>query len=150
MGLSGFPNARTLSMTRSYVDAGLIGQPRLEEKRPCIAGLRPEESIETLRNTADILQGGIDKAQGLRDDLAFLIDRGDQAADSLEDLVRHARDMSGVKPKPGAGASADAKSSSDKSINASDQSAAAPDETGSGGTKSQAEQELLRAIRSAG
>ncbi len=111
---------------------------------------RAEESIETLRHTADLLQSGIDKAQALRDDLTFLIDRGDQAADSLEDLVRLARNISDVKPRPGTGASAGANAGVDDSIDTSDQPADAPDETGSGGTKSQAEQELLKAIRSAG
>ena len=106
---------------------------------------RAEESIENLRHTADLLQGGIDKAQALRDDLTFLIDRGDQAADSLEDLVRLARDMSGVGPRPGAGANARA----GDTLDTFDQPADAPDETGGGGTKSQAEQELLKAIRSA-
>ena len=40
MGLSGFPNAETLNMTRSYADDGRIGQPRLEENRPCVARRR--------------------------------------------------------------------------------------------------------------
>lgn len=111
---------------------------------------RAEESIETLRHTADLLQSGIDKAQALRDDLTFLIDRGDQAADSLEDLVRLTRNISDLKPRPGTRASAGANAGVDDSIDTSDQPADAPDETGSGGTKSQAEQELLKAIRSAG
>ena len=34
MGLSGFPNAKTLNMTSSYADDGLMGQPRLEENGP--------------------------------------------------------------------------------------------------------------------
>ena len=33
-GLSGFPNAKTLNMTSSYADDGLMGQPRLEENGP--------------------------------------------------------------------------------------------------------------------
>lgn len=115
---------------------------------------RAEESIEKLRHTADLLQGGIDKAQTLKDDLSFLIDRGDQAADSLEDLVRLARDISGVGPRPGAGASVDASASANGSaggfIDASDQPADAPNQRGDGGARSQAEQELLKAIRSAG
>ena len=111
---------------------------------------RAEESIESLRQTADLLQGGIDKAQALKDDLAFLIDRGNQAADSLEDLVRLARDMSGVRPRPGTGASTGDNASAGDSIDTSDQPADSPNETGGGGTTSQAEQELLKAIRSAG
>ena len=111
---------------------------------------RAEESIESLRQTADLLQGGIDKAQALKDDLAFLIDRGNQAADSLEDLVRLARDMSGVRPRPGTGANTGDNASAGDSIDTSDQPADASDETRGGGTTSQAEQELLKAIRSAG
>ena len=34
LGLSGFPNAKTLNMTSSYADDGLMGQPRLEENGP--------------------------------------------------------------------------------------------------------------------
>ena len=104
---------------------------------------RAEESIENLRYTADLLQGGIDKAQTLKDDLSFLIDRGDQAADSLEDLVRRARDISSVGSRPGAGDGAG------DSIDTFGQPADAPDETEGSGTTSQAEQELLKAIRSA-
>ena len=35
------------------------------------------------------------------DDLVFLIERGGQAADKLEDLVRESRNMAGVGPRPG-------------------------------------------------
>ena len=52
---------------------------------------RAEDSIQRLKNTTDVLQKGIDKAQGLRDDLAFLINRGSLAADRLEEGVRGAR-----------------------------------------------------------
>ena len=48
--------------------------------------VRAEDSIEKLRNTVDMLQDRMEKAEALRDDLAFLIDRGGQAADKLEDL----------------------------------------------------------------
>ena len=46
-GLSGFPNARTLSMTRSYIDDGLIGQPPFEENWPCIARRRPRCGVRS-------------------------------------------------------------------------------------------------------
>ena len=61
--------------------------------------VRAEESIEKLRNTADMLQDRMEKAEALRDDLAFLIDRGGQAADKLEDLVRATRDKVGIGPR---------------------------------------------------
>ena len=104
---------------------------------------RAEESIHKLKHTADLLQARIDKAQALRDDLAFLIDRGGQAADSLEDLVRETREAVGVKPRsirPGA-------------VEAPARPAPGPakpivedEEDG----RSQAERDLLRALRSAG
>ncbi len=63
--------------------------------------VRAEESIETLKYAADMIQDRMDKAQALRDDLAFLIDRGSQAADNLENLVRASRDISSAEPRPG-------------------------------------------------
>lgn len=60
------------------------------------ATIRAEESIGKLKSTTDVLQGSMGKAQALRDDLAFLIDRGDRAADRLEDHVRSARNVVGV------------------------------------------------------
>ena len=59
--------------------------------------IRAEESITRLRNTADELKKRIDSAQNLRDDLAFLIDRGGSTADRLEENVRVAR----MKAPPG-------------------------------------------------
>lgn len=52
---------------------------------------RAEDSIHRLKGTTEQLQKGIDKAQGLRDDLTFLIDRGGLTADRLEDGVRGGR-----------------------------------------------------------
>lgn len=63
--------------------------------------VRAEESIETLKYAADMIQDRMDKAQALRDDLAFLIDRGSQAADNLENLVRASRDIPSAEPRPG-------------------------------------------------
>ena len=88
------------------------------------ATLRAEESIGRLKNTADTLQERIEKAQALRDDLAFLVDRGTTAADRLEGAIRASRTKA---PPVAAGAG-------DDSIQ----------------PRSEAERELLRAIRSAG
>lgn len=52
---------------------------------------RADDSIQRLKGTTDVLQKNIEKAQSLRDDLTFLIDRGTLAADRLEDGVRSAR-----------------------------------------------------------
>lgn len=62
------------------------------------ATVRAEESVGKLRKTADELQTRIAKAQALADDLSFLVDRGASAADRLEDLVRAARQETGAQP----------------------------------------------------
>ncbi|MBL6942597.1 MAG: hypothetical protein ISR53_10610 [Rhodospirillales bacterium] len=64
---------------------------------------RADDSIQRLKSSTDVLQKGIEKAQGLRDDLSFLIDRGTLAADRLEVGVRgtrnHRQDAASAKPK---------------------------------------------------
>jgi hypothetical protein len=64
------------------------------------ATLRAEEGVGKLKNTAEQLQQRVDKAQSLRDDLVFLIDRGGSAADRLEDTVRTARKHGDLSPRP--------------------------------------------------
>jgi hypothetical protein len=100
---------------------------------------RAEDSILKLKKTAELLQERIDKAQSLRDDLAFLIDRGGQAADSLEDLVRVTRETVGVKPRVSRPADAEP----------AQRPAPTPMRPEAGDGNSEAERELLRAIRSA-
>lgn len=105
-----------------------------EELKKLVAGfgeatVRAEESIGKLKNTTDGLHDSIDKAQALRDDLVFLIDRGGSAADRLEEMIRSARDETGVGPRPPAAASG-----------ADDLEKAAE-------SKSQAERELLKALQ---
>ncbi len=100
---------------------------------------RAEESILKLKKTADLLQERIDKAQSLRDDLAFLIDRGGQAADNLEDLVRVTRESVGVKPRAARPAANEP----------APRPAPAPMRPEANAGHSEAERELLRAIRSA-
>jgi len=53
--------------------------------------VRAEESIARLRHTADELKDRIEKANSIREDLAFLIDRGGSTADRLEADIRDAR-----------------------------------------------------------
>jgi hypothetical protein len=59
------------------------------------ATIRAESSIPRLKKAADevrsALEDKIDKAQSLRDDLAFMIERGDSMANRLEGSVRMAR-----------------------------------------------------------
>jgi hypothetical protein len=118
----------------------------------CESIIRAEDSIEKLRNTADILQDRMEKAEALRDDLAFLIDRGDQAADKLEDLVRATRDKVGIGPRS---VSENANADVDKGDGPSRPLTARPDgpteaDTDDDWAKSEAERELLKAIRSSG
>lgn len=66
------------------------------------ATMRAESSIPKLRKAADDAGGGlqdrVEKAQLLRDDLAFMIERADSMANKLEIAVRQARSES--KPAP--------------------------------------------------
>lgn len=55
--------------------------------------IRADESLGRLRTTADMMQRQIDSAQALHDDLAYLVDRGEKAADRLEDAVRYSREF---------------------------------------------------------
>ena len=73
------------------------------------ATVRAESSIPKLRKAADEaghgLQERVEKAQQLRDDLAFMIERADTMANRLENVVRSAR--SEVRtPAPGGGGAA--------------------------------------------
>jgi len=54
---------------------------------------RAESGIGELRSMTEILQERIDRAESLRDDLVFLTERGNAAADRLEGVVRDARDL---------------------------------------------------------
>jgi hypothetical protein len=97
------------------------------------ATVRAEESIGKLRSNADNLQESIEKAQALRDDLAFLIDRGGSAADRLEETVRNARTETGYTPQ-----------TVEEANKRKEEEEAKGDEP-----KSEAERELLKALNSA-
>ena len=56
------------------------------------ATIRAEDSIRKLKASADDLAERLKKAENLRDDLNFLIERGSGAADRLEAAVRDVRD----------------------------------------------------------
>lgn len=70
-----------------------------------LAAARTEGSIVALKQSAGEQQAGlqqkIDRAGGLRDELAFILDRGDGLADQLDGLIRAGR-------RAGQSASADA------------------------------------------
>lgn len=96
--------------------------------------MRAEESITRLKTTADELKERIERAQSLRDDLAFLTERGGNAADRLEGLVREARKEAPAEPSraPARGGRAAAQSN-----------------TPADDAKSDAERELIKALRAA-
>jgi hypothetical protein len=60
---------------------------------------RANESLGQLHATAEVLQHQIDTAQALRDDLAFLLERGEKAADRLEDTIRASRSGEAIGDK---------------------------------------------------
>jgi len=92
-----------------------------------------EQGIARLRATADgagrTMARQIDASQRLRDDLTFLSERGERIADQLEHLVRAGRVLTQDTPVPEPPRSAPAQ---------------APDDSR---PRSQAEQDLLRALR---
>jgi hypothetical protein len=126
------------------------------------ATLRAESSIPKLRKAAEeagqILQERVEKAQSLRDDLAFMIERADTMANRLENVVRSARVESPVGSSsggraaggaPAPGPSAPASSPARPGGRAAQMAAMA---ASSGGDddfddRSEAERELLRALQ---
>ncbi|WNJ99073.1 DUF6468 domain-containing protein [Thalassospiraceae bacterium LMO-JJ14] len=113
---------------------------------------RAEENLNQLRTVAQALDIQMQRAQTLRDDISFLADRGGSTADRLEDLVREARDGLGVVPKPPSTSVNGAQPR--KAPEVEPREAEAP-QTGRGSStgiepRSEAERELLRALRDAG
>lgn len=121
------------------------------------ATVRAESSIPKLRKAAEdagqSLQERVEKAQSLRDDLAFMIERADTMANRLENAVRSAR----TDVRPGAAPAPSAKESSrmaapperaPQSSRAATVAAAAAAADVDGDDRSEAERELLRALQS--
>ncbi len=119
---------------------------------------RAEEGINTLHQTTNFLQERLDKAQSLRDDLTFLIERGDRTADKLEKIVRATREnqIQDVESNALQSTLPEIKSSKISENEeggpglASETSQSAIETDVVGDEKSEAEQELLKAIRSSG
>lgn len=126
------------------------------------ATVRAESSIPKLRKAAEesgqTLQERVEKAQSLRDDLAFMIERADTMANRLENAVRSAR----TDGKAGEGRAA-AQASSAQIGTASTPTMPPPRMAGNraaaiaaaaaaadsdGDDRSEAERELLRALQS--
>ncbi|HTH17885.1 MAG TPA: DUF6468 domain-containing protein [Magnetospirillum sp.] len=120
------------------------------------ATVRAESSIPKLRKAADdaghALQERVEKAQSLRDDLAFMIERADTMANRLENGVRSARtevrtSPTGGKDTPRVAAPANSERPSQASRAATVAAAAAASDVDVD-ERSEAERELLRALQS--
>ena len=116
---------------------------------------RAEAGIGDLRAMADVLQERLKRADSLRDDLVFLMERGNQAADRLEGVVRYARDQEAdeltaepqkkaTSPSEKTMTAAPDHDPQRKPLSADPIDRPAPDEV------SEAERELLKALRSSG
>ena len=128
------------------------------------ATMRAESSIPKLRKAADeagqTLQERVEKAQSLRDDLAFMIERADTMANRLENAVRSARvdgpaKLEGARPSepPSRGNAAPERATPSRAAGgrAAQQAAiaaAAAASEAEGDERSEAERELLRALQS--
>lgn len=123
------------------------------------ATARAEASIPKLRRAAEEAGGGlqerVEKAQSLRDDLAFMIERADTMANRLENAVRSARTEVRSQPAPsravGQGApGASGQASGIQASRAAQQAtvaAAAASSDADIDERSEAERELLRALQ---
>lgn len=124
------------------------------------ATVRAESSIPKLRKAAEdagqSLQERVEKAQSLRDDLAFMIERADTMANRLENAVRSARtEVKGAPaavpppaPRAQTGGAAQAGGFSPSSARAATMAAAAAASEQDVDERSEAERELLRALQS--
>jgi len=113
------------------------------------ATVRAESSIPKLKRAAEeaggSLQERVEKAQSLRDDLAFMIERADTMANRLENAVRSARSEVRSPAQP---ASAPRVGGSKAAQAATMAAAAAAAEDSDADERSEAERELLRALQS--
>jgi hypothetical protein len=120
------------------------------------ATVRAESSIPKLKKAAEdsgmALQERVEKAQSLRDDLAFMIERADTMANRLENAVKGARSESRpqvtAQTRSGGGMAPPPASASPQSARAATVAAAAASADAELDERSEAERELLRALQS--
>lgn len=119
------------------------------------ATVRAETAIPKLRKAAEdagqSLQERVEKAQSLRDDLAFMIERADTMANRLENGVRSARTevrTGGSAPAPAGKESGRMAPPPERSSRAATLAAAAAASENEVDERSEAERELLRALQS--
>lgn len=119
------------------------------------ATARAESGIPKLRRAAEdagnALQERVEKAQTLRDDLAFMIERADSMAGKLENSVRQAREEARpMAPPPAMPQVAPARAPRAKAEAAPPPIPAEPEPTAADSLddeRSEAERELLRALQ---
>ena len=111
---------------------------------------KAEKGIGELRAMTDLLQERISRAESLRDDLVFLMERGNAAADRLEGVVRDARDKTGAAPAPAGGNAPAARAKRAAPPKPREAPVADPAERPAPDDVSDAERELLKALRTAG
>lgn len=131
IGLAGVLNHRLGKLRRERADL-----ERLTAEFQA-ATVRANEASRNLTVDADSLSDGIEKAQSLKEDLTFLIERAGGAADQLEDRIRCARNASerpSLPARPGV----------------PEMRNAAQTKREPSAPRSQAERDLLQALRSAG
>ena len=116
------------------------------------ATARAEAGIPKLKRASEeassTLLERVEKAQSLRDDLAFMIERADAMAGRLEGTVRAARSETKPSPAPAAGRPSMVRSAP-PAPSAPAASPAMSDRLGDAGDdeRSEAERELLRALQ---
>lgn len=115
------------------------------------ATVRAESGIPKLKRATEEaevgLQERVEKAQSLRDDLAFMIERADTMVNRLETAVRSARDVKLPSPPPVPPSSASS-ASSQSGVTVKRPVPAQPEPPNEfDDDRSEAERELLRALR---
>ena len=118
--------------------------------------VRAEEGVQRLKSSTVQMQKSIAKAQTMREDLALLIDRGSLAADRLEEVVRGIRSKT-LETKPStlrnlvepAETVSDEVSARRASAFGGIKIASKPDRDNIDEQKSQAEKDLIEALRQA-
>lgn len=133
IGLAGVLNHRLGKLRRERADLEKLTAEFQD------ATAKANEASRHLTVDADSLRAGIEKAQSLHEDLAFLIERAGGAADRLEDQIRSARHH-GEKTVSASASPAPQPSAPKMRIAAHAETPA---------TRSQAERDLLHALRSA-
>jgi hypothetical protein len=133
IGLAGVLNHRLGKLRRERADLEKLTAEFQD------ATVKANEASRHLTVDAESLREGIEKAQSLHEDLVFLIERAGGAADRLEDQIRTARNH-GERPISAAASPAPQPARPKMRIAANAEQPA---------TRSQAERDLLHALRSA-